>query len=253
MTAAATSSAALFTVYPAIDVRRGSVVRLEAGDYGRETRYLHDPVELACDFARDGGEWLHLVDLDAARSGGYTLRPLLTAIGARTAIRIQTGGGVRSEADIEALLSAGASRVVVGTLAVTDPERALEWIRHFGPERLCIAIDVRLDASGNWVAATHGWTEGEGTMALELIRRLRGGGMRHLLSTDIARDGMLVGPALDWYAELARVVPEVAVQASGGMATLADIAACRDAGCSGVVIGKALLEGRFTLAEALAC
>lgn len=242
-----------FTVYPAIDVRDGDVVRLEKGDYEREKRYAPAPLELAADYARGGAQWLHLVDLDAARAGGYTLAPILSLIREQTPLQVQTGGGIRSERDVEFLLAAGASRAVVGTLAVSAPQRVLQWLREFGAERICIAIDVRRGAGESWIAATHGWTEGDGVDALALIRQLRDGGMSHLLSTDIARDGMLGGPSLEWYAQLAAAVPEVAVQASGGVATPADIAACRNTGCSGVVVGKALLEGRFTMTEALAC
>ncbi len=242
-----------FTIYPAIDVRDGRVVRLAQGDYARETRYGDDPFALACAYAEAGARWLHLVDLDAARTGGFTLHALVERMGRETGLELQTGGGVRKIEDIAGLLGAGAARVVVGTLAVTQPETLVEWLARFGPERICAAIDVRRDATGRWCAATHGWTASDAVDALPLIEVLATGGLRHVLSTDIARDGMLCGPALDWYGELGERVPSVQVQGSGGVRDLADVGALRTAGCSGAIIGRALLEGRFELRDALAC
>lgn len=242
-----------FTVYPAIDVRAGEVVRLAQGDYARETRYRGDPFELACEYAEAGANWLHLVDLDAARMGQYTLLPLVEKLSREAALEVQTGGGVRQQTDVEALLTAGAARVVIGTLAVTHAATVIEWIKHFGPDRICVAIDVRRDANGRWFAATHGWTASSAADALPLITYLAANGLRHLLSTDIERDGMLSGPALDWYGELAQRVPGVRVQASGGIRSVEDVKAARSAGCHGAIIGRALLEGRIDLPEALAC
>lgn len=242
-----------FEILPAIDVREGRVVRLAQGDYARETRYADDAFALARAYADAGARSLHLVDLDAARIGGYTLHALVGRIARDTGLRVQTGGGVRSAGDVESLLEAGAARVVLGTVAVTQPTTVLEWIERFGAERICVAIDVRCEAGGRWYAATHGWTTGAAEDALPLIGKLATGGLRHLLSTDIARDGMLSGPSLGWYAELRERVPELRVQGSGGIGTLADVRALRSVGCSEAIIGRALLEGRFELRDALAC
>lgn len=241
-------------ILPAIDVRGGQVVRLRQGDYARETRYDEDPCALARKFRSAGAGTLHLVDLDAARSGGYTLHALLRRIVDETDLVVQTGGGLRTAGDVEDLFDAGAGRAVIGTLAVTRTREVTDWIGRFGPERLCVAVDVRRSSRGHWFAATHGWTGSDEQLdAFSLVEALVDGGLRHLLSTDIHRDGMLSGPAVEWYASLTQRFPDVRVQASGGVRDLADVRATRNAGCDSVVIGRALLEGRVDLAEALAC
>jgi phosphoribosylformimino-5-aminoimidazole carboxamide ribotide isomerase len=240
-----------FQLYPAIDVREGRVVRLVQGDYARETRYAQDPFALANTYAEAGATWLHLVDLDAARAGGYTLAPLLARLKSRTRLKVQTGGGIRSEADVEALLTAGADRVVIGSLAVREPGRVAAWVARYGAERITLALDTRRDAEGRWRLPVHGWTE-EGGKELDVLAAAYAEvGLRHLLCTDIARDGMLTGPNLDLYRYLCARFPRLAVQASGGVREAADVAAARDAGCVGVVLGKALLEGRFGLADVI--
>lgn len=242
-----------FIVYPAIDVRDGRVVRLLQGDYAKETRYQDDPLTLAKRYAASGAAWLHLVDLDAARVGGYTLHVLLRALIDQTGLKIQTGGGVRDRADVAALLDAGASRVVVGSLAVRMPETVMEWIKEFGNDRITVALDTRLDEDGRWRLPVHGWTETAADTLDTLATRYAEAGLRHLLCTDIARDGMLQGPNIGLYRDLSAHLPSVAVQASGGVRELEDIALARDAGCAGIVLGKSLLEGCFTLKEALRC
>jgi phosphoribosylformimino-5-aminoimidazole carboxamide ribotide isomerase len=242
-----------FIVYPALDIREGRVVRLRQGDYAQETRYGDDPLPRAQAFAGQGAQWMHLVDLDAARAGGYTLAPLLAQIRQQAGLHVQTGGGVRGRADVERILQAGASRVVVGSLAVREPEAVIGWLAEFGPERITIALDARQDDDGQWQLPIHGWTENAGVTLDVLAQRYSAAGMRHLLCTDIARDGMLAGPNLDLYRHLAGLLPGVAIQASGGIRDVADVAAARAAGCSGAVLGKTLLEQRMDLAEALAC
>lgn len=242
-----------FTVYPAIDVREGRVVRLRQGDYAQETRYPADPFELAQRYGAIGAEWLHLVDLDAARAGGYTLTPLLRRIASGTSLRVQTGGGVRTEADVASLLDAGAARVVVGSLAVREPEHVAEWIVRHGAERITVALDTRQDADGLWRLPVHGWTEISRRGLDEVMTFYSASGLRHLLCTDIARDGMLAGPNLDLYRHLRAIAPALALQASGGVRHLADVRAAADVGCAGVVLGKSLLEGHLDLADALAC
>ena len=244
----ATTTATGFALYPAIDVRDGRVVRLRQGDYDRETRFDADPHALACAWAAQGARWLHLVDLDAARDGGYSLGPLLRSIARETGLRVQTGGGVRSQADIDRRLDDGAQRVVIGSLAVRDPDRVLGWITRYGVERITVALDARLAADGRWCLPTDGWTEQGSAVLEELLERFADGGLAHLLCTDIARDGMLAGPNLALYAHVRQCAPSLAVQASGG-----DVGHVADAaGCSGAVLGKALLDGRFELAQALA-
>lgn len=242
-----------FTVYPAIDVRDGRVVRLAQGDYARETRYEPSPLAAVQAYAAQGAQWLHLVDLDAARAGGYTLAPLLREIRATTALQVQTGGGVRSRDDVAAILEAGAARVVIGSLAVRETDIVLGWIEEFGADRITVALDARQDEAGTWTLPVHGWTETAAETLDALALRFQQGGLRHLLSTDIARDGMLSGPNFDLYSHIARVAPQLRVQASGGVREVADVSTARTNGCAGIVLGRALLEGRFALPEALAC
>ena len=242
-----------FTVYPALDIRDGRVVRLAQGDYARETRYGDDPLPRARAFAQAGARWMHLVDLDAARAGGYTLLELLDGIVGDTGLRVQTGGGVRSREDVARILDAGAARVVVGSLAVRQPQTVAGWLAEFGGERITVALDTRQDAAGTWRLPVHGWTEDAGATLDDLLPTYLAAGLRHLLCTDIARDGMLSGPNLDLYAHLRALAPGVAVQASGGVRDAADVHGARQAGCAGAVLGRALLEGRLHLADALAC
>ena len=242
-----------FTVYPAIDVREGRVVRLRQGDYADETRYGDDPLAFAKRYADAGAAWLHLVDLDAAKAGGYTLQPLLREIVAGAGLQVQTGGGVRTREDVAALLDAGASRVVIGSLAVRDPVSVLAWIGEFGSERITVALDTRRDADGVWRLPVHGWTETASETLDELLHRYADGGLQHLLCTDIDRDGMLSGPNIALYRDVCVAHPSLQLQASGGVRDVADVIASREAGCAGAVLGKALLEGRLSLPEALAC
>lgn len=241
-----------FTVYPAIDVRAGKVVRLKQGDYAQETRYAAEPLALAQRYAELGARWLHLVDLDAARDGGYTLAPLLQEIVRTSGLRVQTGGGIRSVEDVQRVLDAGAERVVVGSLAVREPQQVADWIAQLGAAHFTIALDARCIA-GQWRLPLHGWTETSERTLDEVGTFYREAGMTHLLCTDISRDGMLAGPNLSLYQHLVKLFPGVAVQASGGVRDIADIHAARAVRCGGVILGKALLEQRFSLVDALAC
>lgn len=244
-------------LYPAIDIRNGAVVRLRQGDYARETRYDADPLALARRYAGAGARWLHLVDLDAARAGGYTLMPLLRQVTATTGLRVQTGGGVRRAEDVAAILHAGAGRVVVGSLAVREPEIVIGWLDRFGPEAITVALDTRRDPHGQWQLPVAGWTRDSGAALQPLLQRYAARGLRHLLCTDIDRDGMLAGPNIELYRGILQQAPTLALQASGGVRDARDIEAARTAGCAGVVLGKALLDGRMALdtalAEAAAC
>jgi len=241
-----------FIVYPAIDVRAGRVVRLHQGDYARETDYDQDPFVLAMAYADAGATWLHLVDLDAAKAGGYALQPLLRRIAAEGRLQVQTGGGVRTEADVIALREAGASRVVIGSLAVSEPELVSRWLQSFGSQALTIAFDLRVDSDGRWWPATHGWTHTARSTLDTLVDAYVDIGLRHVLCTDIARDGMLTGPNFGLYRRLRELAPGLQLQASGGARGLEDVHAARMAGCAGIVLGKALLEGRLDLRQALA-
>lgn len=242
-----------FIVYPAIDVREGRVVRLKQGDYAQETRYSEDPLSWAERYADNGAEWLHLVDLDAARFGGYTLGPLLSDIKRKTSLNVQTGGGVRSLDDARSILAAGADRVVIGSLSVSQPTAVMQLIDEVGADRVTVALDARQETSGRWMLPTHGWTAGSGIGLIELLAEYRHSGLKHLLCTDIGRDGMLAGPNVELYRALRLLAPNLRIQASGGVRHLADVQAVRAAELHGIVLGKALLEGLLRVEEALAC
>lgn len=245
-----------FETYPAIDVRDGRVVRLRQGDYARETRYALDPVAQAVAFAREGARWLHLVDLDAARNGGYSLAGLLSEIKSATPLRVQTGGGIRGDDDIAAVLAAGADRVVVGSLAVREPDRVGTWLSRFGVERIVVALDIRTAADGRRDVPTEGWTAASGVEPFARLRFHAAQGLRHALCTDIRNDGMLSGIDAALYRALASAAPGVGVQCSGGIRSASDACEARAAGCAGAILGRTLLEGHATLApvlEAVAC
>lgn len=240
-----------FTVIPAIDVRDARVVRLSQGDYSRQTTYEGTPLEIAKRYAQAGAAWLHLVDLDAARLGAYSLQELLADLRTHTPLLVQTGGGVRSEKDVEALLKAGAERVVVGTTAVREPRRVAHWIGAFGAEHITLALDARQDAEGHWRLPVSGWTEPSLHTLPGLLELFADAGLRHLLCTDIARDGMLQGFNLELYGMLCRDWPGLLLQASGGVRSNEDVVAARELGAGGAILGRALLEGRIDLAQAL--
>jgi phosphoribosylformimino-5-aminoimidazole carboxamide ribotide isomerase len=239
-------------LYPAIDVRGGRVVRLRQGDYNQETTYSDEPLAVAKAWREAGAEWLHLVDLDAARAGGYTLLSTLAEIVGETGLRVQTGGGVRDAAGIAAVRAAGAERVVLGTIGVRDPTTVCGWLQQFGPAHLTLALDTRFE-QGEWMLPVEGWTEGSGRRLVSVLEAYRGSRLQHLLCTDIGRDGMLSGPNLELYEWLTRDYPDFELQASGGIRDAADLLALRGIGVAGAIAGRALLDGRLGLREALAC
>jgi len=237
-------------ILPAIDLKDGRCVRLAQGDFNAVTAY-GDPVEQAKAFADAGAEWIHVVDLDGAAAGRARQFALVGAIARAARVAIQCGGGVRARADVAALIDAGAARVVVGSAAVTRPDDLASWLNEFGPDRLCAAFDGRA-SGGDFIVVTQGWTQSSGVLLDQAIARFPAGALRHALVTDVARDGMLSGPNTALYAGLVRRFPDIAFQASGGVATLGDLEALRASRVAGAVVGRALYEQQFTLEEALA-
>lgn len=238
---------------PAIDLRNHRVVRLRQGDYTQQTTFVDEPQSWIDRFVQAGARHLHLVDLDAARDGVSTQRELIRDLIYRFNGPVQVGGGVRHEGDIELLLALGASRVVIGSLAVKDPDRVSRWGDRFGFDRIVIALDTRKDATGVWRLPIHGWTEDTGVRLSERFADLIGTGFRDFLITDIDRDGMMTGPNVDLYRTLGRVEPRARVIASGGISSIDDLRVLASSGVAGCVIGRALLEGHFRLEEALTC
>ena len=237
-------------LYPAIDLRSGKVVRLARGDYEHQTIYDDDPVGVARRFDAAGARWIHVVDLDAARDGGNPNLSVIEAICANVDARVQTGGGVRTVDDANDRFAAGAARVVVGSAAVEHPEIVGELcVLHPGQ------VAVGLDARGRDVAI-HGWADATGIDVVGLARRFDETGIGALVVTDITRDGMLAGPALD---QLAAVLAAVAVPviASGGVATADDLRALaafevEGKRLAGAIVGRAIYENRFTVEEGIA-
>ena len=229
---------------PAIDLRDGRCVRLFKGDFEQETRYPVDPVALAGQYRELGAEWLHVVDLDGAKSGSPVNLPLIERMRAAAGVDVQYGGGIRTSASLEQALRV-VTRAVIGSLAVTDPSTVTEWLTKHGPERLVLALDVRLDDAGTPMIATHGWTRASTLTLAAAIERYTDVGLRHVLCTDIDRDGALTGPNVDLYRDCAARWPGIEFQASGGVRDVADLAALSKAGAAAAVSGKALLEGRL--------
>lgn len=240
-----------FHIIPAIDLREGRVVRLRQGDYARQTTYPLDPRELALRYLHAGAHWLHVVDLDGARSGSLENLAVIKAI-ADHGMDVQAGGGVRDEADLRRLFDIGVRRVVLGSVAIRDPERVVEWLQAFGSDRITLALDTRR-VGNDWLLPSAGWTQIEPGSLDDLASWYAQRGARHLLCTDIDRDGMLAGFNLELYRYLTDRLPEFALQASGGVRSVADIRAAREAGAKAVILGRALLDGHFTLEDALAC
>ena len=237
-------------VYPAIDLKDGICVRLMHGRFDQVTRYDDDPAARLAAFAAAGANWAHIVDLDGAEAGRAVQHALIGDLARSIDIRIQSGGGVRSADDVAALIDAGVARVVVGSLAVSQPETVADWLRRFGPDRITLAIDVKADGD-RWVPALKGWTEAAGVDLWTALDRFPPNLARHLLVTDVGRDGALTGPNLDLLGEIVRRRPDLKVQASGGVASVADLTAAAALGCQGAIVGRALYENRFTLEEAL--
>jgi phosphoribosylformimino-5-aminoimidazole carboxamide ribotide isomerase len=239
------------TILPAIDLLDGSCVRLLHGDFDKCKVYDLDAVRLATNYAAQGAEWLHVVDLAASRDGPRAdTRPLFRLLDAAPQ-SVQTGGGVRGTDDVQKRLDHGADRVVVGSISATDPPRFARWLERFGAERLVAALDVRIGEDGVPVPRSHGWTRGATTSLWELLDFYAGSGLEHLLCTDIGRDGAMSGPNLDLYCEIVGRYPDLEVQASGGVSGLQDLRRLAGTGVAAAVTGKALLEGCFTVAEAL--
>lgn len=239
-----------FQIYPAIDLRDGKCVRLFQGDYAQETIYGDSPVEMARTFVEGGAQWIHMVDLDGAKDG-VRINDQVVIEAAKLGAKVQVGGGIRTREDIEHYLSNGVERVIIGSLAIRNPELAVSFIEEFGADRIVIGIDAK-----NGMAATEGWIETSGQAATEVATYFASKGAKHFIYTDIATDGTLAGPNIEANKALADS-EEAQVIVSGGIGSLEDVRNVKKASAhsniAGVIIGKALYEKRFTLEEALSC
>jgi len=231
---------------PSIDLRGGHCVRLLRGDFAAETRYDLEPHELLGRYRALGASWLHIVDLDGARDGQLANRALLLRLASQRAVNLQVGGGVRSLAVVDDLLRNGVDRVVVGSAAVEEPAAVAQWIAQFGAERVCLAFDVRADATGTPLVQTRGWTRATSLSLWDAVAGFAAVGLLHVLCTDVDRDGAMGGPAVGLYADAVRRFPAIRWQASGGVRDAADLVALRATGVAAAISGKALLEERIT-------
>jgi len=233
-------------ILPAIDLRGGKVVRLSQGDYERQTTYSDDPAAVAAKFVAAGASWIHMVDLDAARTGTPSNLASVRAVRQAVDVRIELGGGARDDAAIEQMLAMGVDRVVVGSAAMKD----WAWFEQLaGRSELAGKIALGLDARGGQIAV-NGWTQQVDASPIEIAERVKGWPLGAIIYTDIARDGMLSGVNLDATADLIAAT-DVPVIASGGVGNIEDISRCRQIGCGGVIVGRAYYEGKIDLKQAL--
>ena len=234
-------------IYPAIDLIAGEVVRLHKGDFAQKTTYGTDPVAVARAYADAGASWLHLVDLDGAKDPAHRQTTLISRIIEGSGLKVQTGGGIRSRADVEALLSAGASRVVIGSLAVRDQDTVAAMIADLGAEAICLSADV-VRPDQDFMIAVSGWQEASTLTLADFIEGFLPSGLRHVLCTDIDRDGTLTGPNKALYDIVKAAYPDIYLQASGGVKGIEDLDGL---GTDGVIIGRAIYEQKIDLKAAL--
>jgi phosphoribosylformimino-5-aminoimidazole carboxamide ribotide isomerase len=228
-----------------MDLMDGKAVRLSQGRFEDPTVYPGLPSAALQSFEKQGATWAHVVDLDGARAREPRQHRLIASLAKGSGLKIQAGGGFRTRDELASALDGGIARVVIGSLAVSDPDLVRGWIDEFGPDRICLSLDVRI-ASGQPIVACHGWQAMSGKSLWDVAASFPGA--RHVLVTDIGRDGMLKGPNFELYRKIAAALPHWRIQASGGVNSLGDLKAL---GTSGVIVGKALWEGRIRLEEAL--
>ncbi len=232
-------------IYPAIDIIDGSCVRLVQGDYSQKTKFADDPVEVAKRWESQGGEFIHIVDLDGAKSGSTPNMDLILNIANSVDVPIEVGGGIRNMQTVESYLDNGVERVIIGTAALEDTDFVKAAVEKYG-DRIAVGIDAK-----DGMAAVSGWEQVSKMPALTLARKMEELGVAYIIYTDIATDGMLKGPNVDAMAEMVKAVPNVKIIASGGVSGLDDIKALTHTGVEGAIIGKALYTDRLNLAEAV--
>ncbi|RKF19567.1 1-(5-phosphoribosyl)-5-[(5-phosphoribosylamino)methylideneamino]imidazole-4-carboxamide isomerase [Alginatibacterium sediminis] len=240
-------------IIPALDLIDGKIVRLYQGDYAQKTIYGDDPLRQFANYHSQGADVLHLVDLDGAKDTSLRQLDVIRHLLSNTPAKIQIGGGIRSEQDVKDLLDAGAQRVVIGSTAVKQPELVASWINRYGSEHIVLALDINIDVDGNKNVAVSGWQEDSGISIEDLLAIYIPAGLKHVLCTDISKDGTLTGSNVSLYKDLCQQYPQILWQSSGGIGNLDDIKALTDTGVAGVIVGRALLEGKFNVEEAIAC
>jgi phosphoribosylformimino-5-aminoimidazole carboxamide ribotide isomerase len=234
---------------PAIDLRAGQCVRLLHGDFEAETVYPTDPYSLLTKYRAAGADWLHVVDLDGARDGALGNRAIIIDLAAAKALNLQVGGGLRNTAALTQMLDAGVGRAVVGSAAIAQVEQVQEWLAHFGAERLTLAFDVSIDDSGVPRVMTHGWQRQSEHSLWNALDNYAASPLKHVLCTDVGRDGALSGPNVELYREAVLRYPQIEWQASGGIRNAHDLHALSQAGAAAAISGKALLENLIPIED----
>ena len=238
-------------LFPAIDLQNGKCVRLTQGDFNAATLYADDPILQAQEFAYAGANWLHVVDLDGARDGQSRQLDLIAGIAKKVPLKLQVGGGIREQSNIDQLLAADIERVVIGSLAVKNQPLVKEWLRHFGPERIVLACDVRINDKNIPEVLTHGWQNDSRLSLWDFLEGYADSGITTILCTDVGRDGMLSGPNETLYGEIQKRWPVLDILASGGVSDLNDLLNLAKLNLAGAVVGKAIYEGRIDVADAI--
>ena len=240
-------------IFPAIDLMNGRCVRLLKGRFDAKTEYEADPIEVSKAYAKAGAEWMHVVDLDGAKNGSLSQAELIGRIAQESGMRVQTGGGLRDIGTVNRLLDLGVERVVVGSLAVTQPIMVRRWISELGPEKIVLAFDVNLDERGIAYPAIKGWTEATETPFFEILDGYAGSGLKTILVTDIGRDGAETGGNTKLYQKILKGYPTLDLITSGGVGTLDHVRELKALDPYGIIIGRALYESNFDLKDAIAC
>ena len=230
-------------IIPAIDIINGKRVRLTKGDYSTQKIYNEKPIEVAKQFENEGVKYLHLVDLDGAKSGKIVNHKVLDAIASQTNLQIDFGGGIKNKADLTTAFNAGAQQITAGSIAVKSPELVYEWLAEFGPNKIILGADCL-----NRKIATSGWLENSELDVIDFIKVYQTKGISNVICTDISKDGMLQGASNELYTEILSKV-KINLIASGGISSMNDVFKMQQIGCEGVIIGKAIYEGKVSLTE----
>ncbi len=231
-------------IIPAIDIINGQCVRLSKGDYNTAKIYSNDPLEVAKSFQDHGVEYLHLVDLDGAKSQGIVNHKVLETLATKTNLKIDFGGGLKTDQDLKIAFESGAKQITGGSIAVKDPQRFLSWIKSYGAHKIILGADA-----ANEKIAISGWLETSTEDLIPYVANYMAKGISDVICTDISKDGMLEGPSIDLYEKMIRALKDIKLIASGGVAKLQDLYDLSAVGCDGAIVGKAIYEDRISLKE----
>ncbi len=231
-------------IIPAIDIIEGKCVRLSKGDYNTKKIYNENPLEVAKSFEGSGIKYLHVVDLDGAKSKNIVNHKILEELATKTSLKIDFGGGLKTDEDIKIAFECGANQITGGSIAVKEPDLFQEWVSKFGTERVILGADCK-----DRMVAVSGWTENSDIEVIEFIQEYETTGIVYVICTDISKDGMLAGPSFELYKEILMKTQKIKLIASGGISKFEELPKLEELGCEGVIIGKAIYENRISLKE----